>query len=272
MESSIFGVSVREAFLSSLQARRGELRAIEVVFENYLFTQGERRVSLQQWGRDFFIHLHGVTTNIGSWDPLNVDNLDGLKLLIQETRAQLVSDHLCFTRIGGQSTFDLFPIPRTRRMVDHVGHRLDQIRDRLGTDFLLENISSYFTYHMDEMTELEFMIELHQRYGARYLFDLNNLFVSAQNLGFSAESFVEELPRDSVAAYHLGGYEMVGGFLFDTHGAGVSPDVEILFRRAVKRFGHRPAFLERDENIPHQIEVLEKEIGRIAKQAGYDRD
>jgi hypothetical protein len=270
MEKQISGVSLREPHFSIIRGRAHRIQAIEVVSENYLFTRGERRTLLQELSENFFIHLHGMTTNIGSSDELNLENLDRLKILARDTQAQLLSDHLCFTRIDGQSTFDLLPIPRTARMVDHVGRRLERIQERLGTEFLLENISSYFTYQMDEMSELEFMSELHKKYGAKYLLDVNNLFVSSKNLSYSATRFLEGLPRTSVAAYHLGGHEVVRGFLFDTHGAKVNGEVEHLFQLAVSKFGRHPVFLERDENIPHDIDDLEQEISQISRRAGYN--
>jgi len=76
------------------------------------------------------------------------------------------------------------------------------------------------------------------------------VFVSAANLGFSAEAYVDSLPRGRVAQLHLAGHEACGGQLLDTHGAAVSPPVWSLFERAVARFGPLPAVLERDRAIP----------------------
>lgn len=264
---SICGVALRAPHYPYFLERKNRFRALEVGTENYLFTEGERRDALLDLARDHVIHLHGVSANLGSFDPLDTDYFKKLAELAEATSARLVSDHLCFTREGGKSTFELLPIPLTWRMVDHLGQRLEAIRDLLGCEFLVENISRYFTYKIDEIGEAEFLAALHERYGARILLDVNNVQVSAANLGFDARAYLESLPGNAVAAYHLGGYEIVEGFPFDTHGAAIAPEVRALFQAARARFGDHPTFLERDENLPVDAGALEDELASLTRGA-----
>lgn len=254
------GLSLRETHFNQFESAPAFNLAFEVIFENYLFTEGERREKLQDFSRNRFLHLHGVTSNVGSPDALDENFFSQLRELGKKTKASLYSDHLCWTRLNQQSTFELLPIPRTQNMIQHVGERVSKIRDLLGFDFILENISSYFSYEIDEMSELEFMCELHNRYQIRFLLDLNNLYVNSKNFGFDANQFIQKIPVTAISAFHLGGHEDFGSFLFDTHGAPVVDSVKALYLKAENRFGEKPTFLERDENIPQEFDVLALEL------------
>lgn len=260
------GLSLRELHFDQFKSLSNFNFAFEVIFENYLFTQGERREILQDLAKNRFLHLHGVTSNIGSLDLLDEDFFQKLRILSRQTNAKLHSDHLCWTRINQKSTFELLPVPRTKNMIDHIGLRVKKISDNLGNDFFLENISSYFSYEIDEMPELEFMIELYNQHQVRFLLDVNNLYVNSKNFNFDANHFIENLPVKSVAAFHLGGHEDFGSFLFDTHSAPVIEPVKSLFLAAEKRFGEKPTFLERDENIPEDVQVLISELSNLTGQ------
>lgn len=264
MNSSNSGVSLREAHFHQFDKKLDFNSAFEVIAENYLYTAGERRDILIELAKNRFVHLHGVSTNVGSLDELDVHHLKALAQVGSQIGARLFSDHLCWTRLDGKSTFELLPVPRTRKMIDHVGQRVQKIQDLFGNHFLLENISAYFSYQIDEMTELNFMSELYDRHQVKFVLDLNNLYVNSKNFAFDAAEFIQQLPKESVSAYHLGGHEDFGSFLFDTHGSEVIDPVKKLFWQAEKRFGEKPTFLERDENIPHDLSNLTSELMGLA--------
>lgn len=267
MNSKNSGLSLREVHFNQFESASEFNQAFEVIFENYLFTEGERRERLKEFSKNRFLHLHGVSSNIGS--PDEFDNLffQELKKMGWQTGARLYSDHLCWTRLDEKSTYELLPVPRTRNMINHIGQRIEKIRDILGHDFILENISCYFGYEIDEMTELDFMCELYGQYKVNFLLDLNNLYVNSKNFNFDANHFIESLPVGSVSAFHLGGHEDFGSFLFDTHGTPIIDPVRDLFFAAEDRFGELPTFLERDENIPADINQLVSEISGMSRVA-----
>ncbi len=62
--------------------------------------------------------------------------------------------------------------------------RVGQVQDALGRQILLENVSSYLTFHASEMTEWEFLREVAQRADCAILLDINNIYVSSVNHGF----------------------------------------------------------------------------------------
>lgn len=262
MISPLCGLSLREQHFSAYKAKKNRFQSIEVVAENYMYTEGERRDLLRDLSKDLSIHLHGTTLNIGSTDPLNLDFLAKLRTLATDVKAFALSDHLCFTQQNQRSSFELLPLPRTMAMIQHVGDRLNRVRDILGRELFLENISSYFSYEIDQMSEIDFLLELHDRFQLKLLFDVNNFYVNARNFSFSDVEAIRRMQPEMVGLFHLGGHLDMNTFLFDDHGHAVSEPVWSLYNEAIKVVGARPTFLERDENVPAELDVLEAELSR----------
>jgi uncharacterized protein (UPF0276 family) len=111
-----------------------------------------------------------------------------------------------------------------------------------------------------EFGEVEFLTELARRSGCGLLVDVNNVYVSANNLGFSAEAYLDAIPAALVGEIHLAGHapdENVGNaLLIDTHGAPVGEAVWALYRRLISRIGPTPTMIERDDNIPGFDDLL----------------
>ena len=117
-----------------------------------------------------------------------------------------MSDHLCWTGVHGVNLHDLLPIPYTEEALDHVVQRVTQVQDILGRRLTLENVSSYVTFGQSEMTEWEFVSEVARRADCWLLFDVNNVYVSSYNHGFSVHDFLNGVPRDRVVQFHVAGH------------------------------------------------------------------
>lgn len=84
--------------------------------------------------------------------------------------------------------------------------------------------------------------------------DVANVHLSAHNLGFSAEDWLDRLPADAVAEVHLAGHSAdphLGDALWiDSHDAPVHEGTWALYRRLVARIGPRPTLIEWDGQLP----------------------
>jgi hypothetical protein len=200
--------------------------------------------------------LHGVSLSLGSIDPLDARYLDELAALAHETEPAWVSDHLCWSSVGGHYSHDLLPLPYTEEALAHVSERVLRVQDRLKRQMLVENVSSYVTFTQSTMTEWQFLAELCQRADCGLLLDVNNIFVSAFNHGFDANQFVDGIPRGRVGQIHLAGHSDNGTHLLDTHDHHVCDGVWALYRRALERFGRVSTLVEWDDHIPPFDEVL----------------
>jgi uncharacterized protein (UPF0276 family) len=106
------------------------------------------------------------------------------------------------------------------------------------------------------MTEWEFLSELCRRADCGLLLDVNNVYVSAHNLGFDAREFLAGIPIGRVGQIHVAGHRDLGTHLLDSHDAPVSEPVWALYREAIERFGAVSTLLERDDDIPSLDELL----------------
>src|SRR5256712_1747415 len=106
------------------------------------------------------------------------------------------------------------------------------------------------------MPEWEFLAAVAERADCGLLLDVNNVYVSAVNHGFSAEAYLDAVPAGRVGQIHLAGHTDHGTHLLDTHDGRVVPAVWALYRRAVARFGRVSTLVEWDDRVPELEEVL----------------
>lgn len=254
-----FGLGLRPAHYTDLLA--GDLHPpgldwLEVLSENYLVAGGRPLHMLDRLRERYPMTLHGVSLNIGGTAPLDTEYLQSLKRLADRIDARWVSDHLCWTGHDGINLHDLLPLPYTEEALAHVIARVRQVQDILGRPIMLENVSSYLTYAVSSMREWEFLHDVALGADCFILLDVNNVYVSAHNHGFDAQTYLDALPRDRVAQFHLAGHSRQGRFLIDTHDAPVPAPVWALYTQAVERFGARPTSIERDDAIPPLGDLL----------------
>jgi uncharacterized protein len=250
------GVGLRTTHYGTVLEEHPAVDWFECISENFMVAGGNPRRVLRQVRERYPVVLHGVSLSIGSVDPLNPKYLDELAALAAETEPAWMSDHLCWSSVGGNFSHDLLPLPYTEEALAHVASRVVQVQDKLKRQILIENVSSYVTFTQSTLTEWQFLAELCQRADCGLLLDVNNVFVSAFNHGFAAEEFIDGIPVGRVGQIHLAGHSDYGTHLLDTHDHSVCDGVWALYRRAVERFGRVPTLVEWDDHIPPFEEVL----------------
>ena len=256
-----FGLGLRvDHYESILENRVAELRSkvnwFEAISENYLVPGGKPLYYLDRVRRDWPVVLHGVSMSIGSKDPLDFDYLKKLKALIARVEPPWVSDHLCFTGVGGKNLHDLLPLPYTEEAIRHVADRVTQVQDFLGRRILLENVSSYITYRSSEIQEWEFLSAICERADCEILLDVNNIYVSSFNHEFDPRDYLAGVPVARVRQFHLAGHMNHGDYIVDTHDHPVIDPVWDLYAEAVRRFPNVSTMIERDDNIPPLGELI----------------
>lgn len=262
-----FGLGLRTQHYA--EAARGDAHGVdwfEVITENFLVAGGNPRRVLRAVREHRPIALHGVSLSIGSVDPLDEDYLDQVAALCRELAPAMVSDHLCWSSLGGHTVHDLWPLPYTAEALAHTAARVAHVQERLGRQIALENPSSYAVFAAGELDEAAFLAELAARADCRILLDINNVYVSCRNHGWDAAAYLAAIPVERVAYVHLAGHIAEDGLLIDTHDHPVCDDVWALYADAVARFGPLATCLERDDHIPPLAELVE-ELGRAREVA-----
>jgi len=250
------GIGLRAPHVRQVLSERPAVPWLEVHSENYYVDGGPALAALLRLRTDYPLSLHGVGMSLGGADPLDRAHLSKLARLIERTEPALVSEHLCWSGIGGRHLNDLLPLPYTDEALAHVASRVAEVQDFLGREILVENVSSYLAFADATIPEWEFVAAVARRTGCKLLCDVNNIYVNAMNHGFDADAYLAALPRDAIAEIHLAGFDASGPCLIDTHGAPVAPDVWALYRRAIARFGPVPTLIEWDTDIPPLATLL----------------
>jgi uncharacterized protein len=154
----------------------------------------------------------------------------------------------------------LLPLPHDEEALSIVAANILRTQDALKRPILIENLATYVGFARSTMTEPEFLTEIVKRTGCGLLLDVNNVFVSAQNVGFDAQTYINALPAEAIGEIHLAGHveneTSAGRVLIDNHGSRVASEVWSLYAAAIARIGRRPTLIEWDSALPSLSTLL----------------
>jgi len=251
-----FGLGLRKEHYQEIIDSQPQVDWFEILTENYLVPGGKPLYYLDKIRQDYAMVMHGVSLSIGNSDALNFTYLKQVKELASRIDARWISDHLCWTGMGGSNAHDLLPLPYTEEALKHVVERIIQVQDFLQQPILMENASSYISYKQSEMLEWEFLNAVAEQADCLLLLDINNIFVSAVNHQFDPYAYIDAIPKNKVQQFHLAGHTDFGDYIIDTHDHDIRTEVWDLYEHAVKRFGSVSCMIERDDNIPPLQDLL----------------
>jgi uncharacterized protein (UPF0276 family) len=255
------GIGLRAPHVAGVLAEHPAVPWFEVHSENHYVDGGQALSSLLRIRADYPLSLHGVGVSLGGTDPLDRSHLAKLARLVALAEPALVSEHLCWSSVGGRHLNDLLPLPFNEAALVNACARIQAVQESLRRPIAVENISSYVTFAESTMAEPDFVAEVVQRTGCHLLLDVNNVYVNAMNHGLDADAYVARMRPDAIAEIHLAGFEAGAGCLIDTHGAPVAEPVWTLYARTIARIRARPTLIEWDTNLP-SFATLEAEAAK----------
>lgn len=234
----------------------------EIISENFMSAAAPPLHNLERIAARFPLVMHGVGLNLLSHDALDTAYLHALRALADRVDPAFVSDHLCWTGLGGQNHHDLLPLPYRRDLIAYAAERAARVQDFLGRPFAIENLSSYVSFETSEMSEWDFYAALVAESGCHFMLDINNIYVSSQNHGFDPRRYLDAIDFSRVVQVHIAGHErQADQLIIDTHDRAPSEAVWDLYREAWNRGGPFPTLLEWDAEIPPYATVL-AELGK----------
>ncbi len=251
-----FGLGLRTPHYQDFIDAPQRVDWLEIISENYLVDGGKPLYYLDRIRRDYPMVMHGVSLSIGSADPLDMDYLGQIRQLARRIEPAWISDHICWTGTNSLNMHDLLPMPLTRQSLEHIVSRVGQVQEFLSRPLVLENASTYVSFHCDELAEWEFVDELVKRSGCELLLDVNNVYVSSVNHGFAPRDYINAVPAAAVRQIHLAGHEDHGDYIIDTHDHPIVDPVWELYAYTLGRIGMVPTMIERDDNIPPLAEMV----------------
>jgi uncharacterized protein (UPF0276 family) len=254
------GIGLRSVHHDAI-ATRPPVGWLEAHSENYFHDGGTAVRALERARANYPLSLHGVGLALGSADGIDREHLARIKRAIQRFEPALVSEHACWGHAGGEHFNDLLPLPFTDEAVEWLAAQVREAQDFLGRQLLIENVSAYVAFEHSHLTEWEFLGAVVERAGCGLLLDVNNVYVSARNLGLDARAFIDGVPAAEVGEIHLAGHAVHDGVLIDDHGSRVCDDVWDLYSYAISRLGPRPTLIEWDTDVP-TLDTLVAEAAR----------
>jgi uncharacterized protein (UPF0276 family) len=244
------GIGLRSIHHQALLDERPSVGFIEAHTENYFHEAGAAVRALERARANYPLSLHGVGLGLGSVDGIDRAHLARVRNAILRFEPALVSEHACWGHSGGEHFNDLLPLPCTAEAATLLARHVAEAQDFLGVQLLIENVSAYVAFEHETLTEWEFLGEVVSRSGCALLLDVNNIYVSSQNLGIDARAYLAGVPAAAVREIHLAGHARNGSIVIDHHGSKVCEEVWDLYRVAIARLGPVPTLIEWDTDIP----------------------
>jgi uncharacterized protein len=258
------GLGLRSDFLLDLKETSFKPDFWEVTPENWMNMPKIFEKSFEEAVFSKPTIAHGLSLSIGSVDKLNVKFVKEIKNFLDRYKIEHYSEHLSFSSLDGKQSYELLPLPMTKKMITIISDRVKEVEDILQRNLILENATYYFEPY-SEMKEVDFINEVLEESGAKMLLDVNNVFVNASNHSFKSRKFIDEINKSKVAYMHIAGHYHDDEFdmKIDSHGMDVCSGVWKLLEYTLKQID-APVMLERDNNIP-PLKELEIEYNQMKK-------
>lgn len=262
------GVGYKPQHYTDILTQAAPVEWLEIHAENYMGDGGRPIAQLRALSEKFAISVHGVGLSIGGEGRLDPDHLARLKHLCDWLQPASFSEHLAWSTHGAEFLNDLLPLPYNANSLSRICDHIDEVQTVLGRKMLLENPSSYLAFAESDMGEPDFLREISRQTGCGLLLDVNNVFVSATNLGFSPQGYIDAFPLEKVKEIHLGGHDEDHDdagrpLLIDSHGREVVDPVWALLDYTLARSGPKPTLIEWDTDVP-DWDTLRAEAHRAA--------
>lgn len=242
---------------------------VEVHPQNYFGAGGPPHRWLTAVAERYPLSFHSVGLSLGSAGGLIEDELEALAGLCDRYEPAQVSEHLSWSGSAVDRYPDLLPLPYTQPALNHFAAQVSRVQDRLARAILIENPSHYLAFAHDTMDEAQFLDSLCRRTGCGLLFDINNIEVTATNLGLEPFAMIDAIDPALVGEVHLAGHSCEehedGPLLIDNHGSPVSALTWDLFEHFVRRAGPHPVLIEWDTDVP-MFDALAAEAAKAGQR------
>jgi uncharacterized protein len=233
---AVAGIGLRSPHMAQILETRPSMGWLEVHAENYM-NFGPATAALENIRSHYRLAVHGVGLSLGSARGIDEKHLARLKDVCDRLEPAMVSEHLAWSVGDGIYLNDLLPVPFDEEALDILCRNIERTQDAIKRPILVENLSAYVGFARSTMAEPQFLTEIVKRTGCGLLLDINNVYVSAHNLGFDARAYMAALPGAAIGEIHLAGHAVNetpdGPVLIDSHGSSIAAEVWALYRAAL---------------------------------------
>jgi uncharacterized protein len=255
------GLGYRREIREAIVAAREEIDFVEVLTDQFIEDEESLR-EVRELSEQFPMIPHGIGLSVGSATGLDRGYVRRVKRVSDATGSPYYSEHLCVTRVPGLEIGHLSPLRFTNDVLAHTVRNVREAQELLGKPLVLENVTYLFAIPGADMTQEEFFHRLVADTGCGVLLDITNVHINSVNHGFDPVAFLEGMPLEHVVQVHLAGGFWSHEVLVDSHSETVQEDSWQLLGELVARTPVRACIIEHDDNFPHGIEPLIRQIER----------
>ncbi len=252
------GIGFREQFRADIFLNRDKIDFLEITTDHYLDAKPNKLDELKLLKEHFPLIPHSLELSLGSAEGIDEDYLEKVAEIVEFVAPEWFSDHLCFTKSGGVKIGHLAPVPYTKEAINVFVKNISQVKKRIKTPLVLENITYLVQFPSSEMTESAFIKTILEETDCGLLLDVTNLYINSQNFGFDWRKFLDEIPLERLVQLHFVGSHRHGKRLIDAHANKTEEEIWNVFAEVAERCEIKGAILERDENFPPFAEILEE--------------
>ena len=250
------GLGLRSDFLLDIKKTEFQPDWWEVTPENWMHMPKVFEKSFEEAVFSKPTVAHGLSLSIGSACKLNKKFVKQVKTFLDRYNIEFYSEHLSFSSIDNKQSYELLPLPMTKKMINIVADRVKEVEDIIQRNLILEN-ATYYLVPYSEMREVDFINEVMEKSGAKMLLDVNNVFVNSVNHSFKGRRFIDEIDKSKVVYMHMAGhyFDEESGLKIDSHGMPICSGVWKLLEYTLKQID-APVMIERDNNVPALKELV----------------
>ncbi len=258
------GLGLRSSFLLDVKKSDFQPDWWEVTPENWMHMPKIYEKAFEEAVFSRPTVAHGLSLSIGSVEKINKKFVKQIKEFLDRYKIEYYSEHLSFSSFNGKQSYELLPIPMTKKIVNTVSDKVKEVEDIIQRNLILENATYYYVPYA-EMDEVDFINEVLEKSGAKMLLDINNVFVNSVNHSFKARKFIDNLEKKYISYMHMAGhyFDEEANIRIDSHGMPICSGVWKLLEYTLKQVDS-PVMIERDNNIP-PLEELAKEYESMKK-------
>ncbi|MFT7087957.1 MAG: hypothetical protein ACJAZX_001408, partial [Rickettsiales bacterium] len=232
---AIFGLGLRHPHHQHVLQNTPKVDFFEIHTENFIADGGASLDFLDKISDNYPLSFHCVGLSLGSAGGLDKKHLKNTKKLLDRFNPILFSDHLSWSSSPEQgASNDLLPILYTKSALKVFCDNVKRAQDFFGREILIENPSAYLEFEESKISEIDFLNEISVKADCGILLDINNVFVSAKNFGFSPEKYLENINISKIREIHLAGHSVVKygdqEIRIDTHSTNTCDEVLELYK------------------------------------------
>lgn len=268
------GLAYRFVIHDAILANRDRIDVLEIPTEDYIVRSRLVRADpdqalLREAAAAFPCVAHGISLSIGSVEAPPRHVLEETRRLLDAHGVDAFSEHLAFHRAAGADLRSFLAMPFDEVAVEWVRRRVGLVREALGRQVTLENVSYPFGVPGGGFDEADFVGRVAEAADCALLLDVTNVYNNAFNHGYDPIELIRRLPGERVTQIHVAGGHFEGGQWLDSHSRPVMEGVWRLLDEALRVTAAEVVIVERDSNF-QPFEALMRDVD-LARAIFYRR-